>query len=95
MRGRGAHIVRCSSRLCGYGAPRQADAQARLLPCAKETPKHVYKIKHQLAGWKRFRMTAVLRGGQRTIRSFLSAAPPPYNVVVTRTTATAPLTAHR
>ena len=52
----------------------------------------VYKIKHQLNGWKRVRMTAVLRGGQRTITSFLSAAPPPCNVVVTRTAATAPLT---
>jgi hypothetical protein len=52
----------------------------------------VYKIKHQLNGWKRVRMTAVLRGGQRTITSFLPAAPPPCNVVVTRTAATAPLT---
>ena len=51
----------------------------------------VYKIKHQLAGWKRVRMTTVLRGGQRTITSFLTTAPPPC-AATTRTAATAPLT---
>ena len=30
VRGRDAHIVCCSDRLCSYGAPRRADAQARL-----------------------------------------------------------------
>ena len=51
----------------------------------------MYKIKHQLAAWKRIRTKAVLRGGQRTITSFLSAASPPSTVVATRTApATAP-----
>ena len=36
-----------------------------------------YKIKHQLAAWKKVRAKVVLRGGQRTIPSFLATAPTP------------------
>ena len=51
----------------------------------------MYKIKHQLAAWKRVRTKAVLRGGQRTTTSFLPAASPPSTVVAPRTApATAP-----
>ena len=59
------------------------NAKRQLMPgwvVVAELP--VYKIKHQLFGWKRVRMTAVLRGGQRTIKSFLPSAPPPCSVVV-------------
>ena len=51
--------------------------------CGEAAPLH--KLRHQLAAWKRVRARVVLRDGQRTITSFLTAAPPPNTVVPTRT----------
>ena len=59
----------------------------------------LYKLKRQLAAWKRVRNQVVLRGGQRTITSFLPTAPRPAAVPrtfsATISTTTADLTPDR
>ena len=44
------------------------------------------KLKRQLAAWKRVRAKVILRGGQRTITSFMAAAPRPHIALPTGTT---------